>query len=159
MCTSLKKKLFNLQFRLNILKPIRSTPQTIQVLTSRLPQQTQQQPQQTQAQQPQTQQQQQSQSQQQTHQQASRAATTSDSETLEQLREFESVLEQVKERSTSSQSSSSDTTTVQTQTQQGNSTTPKGQQLIMTQGEFTGNGSGVTFQQQEVFYILLSVHR
>lgn len=123
------------------MRPFRSGPGgTIQVLTSRAPHQTQQQ-------QPQQQQQQQ--------QQPARAAsaTTSDSETLEQLREFESVLEQVKERSTSSQSSSSDTTTVQTQTQQQlgtNATQKVQQQIIMTQGEFTGNGSSVTFQQQEV---------
>lgn len=101
-------------------------------------------------QQPQQQPQQQSPQQQST----SRAATapTSDFETLEQLREFESVLEQVKERSTSSQSSSSDTTTVQTQTQGANTSPKVQQQLIRTQGEFTGNGAAVAFQQQEVIF-------
>lgn len=154
-----------MQLKLNIIRtaPFRSATGAVQVLTSRIQpqQQSQQQPQQQQAQpqQPQT----------------VRPADTLmnstmemstnqvSSSTLEQLREFESVLEQVKERSTS-QSSSTDTTTVQTQTQTvQSSTTAKqisvsalGQPLLMSSQspssavEFPSNGNTVTFQQQEV---------
>lgn len=152
------------QLKLNIIRttPFRSASGAVQVLTSRL--QPQQQQQQAQSQQPQT----------------VRPADTLmnstmemstnqvSSSTLEQLREFESVLEQVKERSTS-HSSSTDTTTVQTQTQtvQSNTTAKQpqsqqisvntlGQQLLMSSQspssavEFPTNGNTVTFQQQEV---------
>ncbi|XP_077278451.1 uncharacterized protein LOC143906317 isoform X1 [Temnothorax americanus] len=90
------------------------------------------------------------------------------STTLEQLREFESVLEQVKERSIQPQShqsisSSATTTTVQTQTttQQTQASKPQqisvstlAQQLMMpaqssaNSEAFTSNGSTVTFQQE-----------
>ncbi|XP_031778585.1 serine-rich adhesin for platelets isoform X6 [Nasonia vitripennis] len=157
------------QLKLNIIRtaPFRSASGAVQVLTSRIqPQQQQQQPQQQQAQpqQPQT-----------VRPADTLMNSTMDmstnqvsSSTLEQLREFESVLEQVKERSTS-QSSSTDTTTVQTQTQtvQSNTTAKQpqsqqisvstlGQQLLMSSQspssavEFPSNGNTVTFQQQEV---------
>ncbi|XP_015599580.1 uncharacterized protein LOC107269825 [Cephus cinctus] len=87
------------------------------------------------------------------------------STTLEQLREFESVLEQVKERSTiqpQHQTSTTTTTTVQTQTttqqaqavKQHSSVSALAQQLLMpTQSpgstEFPSNGNTVTFQQQQ----------
>ncbi|XP_032452074.1 serine-rich adhesin for platelets isoform X2 [Nasonia vitripennis] len=158
------------QLKLNIIRtaPFRSASGAVQVLTSRIqPQQQQQQPQQQQAQpqQPQT-----------VRPADTLMNSTMDmstnqvsSSTLEQLREFESVLEQVKERSTS-QSSSTDTTTVQTQTQtvQSNTTAKQpqsqqisvstlGQQLLMSSQspssavEFPSNGNTVTFQQQEVY--------
>ncbi|EZA47798.1 hypothetical protein X777_15231 [Ooceraea biroi] len=101
------------------------------------------------------------------------------STTLEQLREFESVLEQVKERSIQPQahqsisSNSATTTTVQTQTttqqtqaskqqqqqqqQQQMSVSALAQQLMMptqssTNSEpFASNGNTVTFQQESVF--------
>ncbi|XP_011307014.1 uncharacterized protein [Fopius arisanus] len=87
------------------------------------------------------------------------------STTLEQLREFESVLEQVKERSTiqpQQHQSSTTTTTVQTQTttqqtvakqhdQQASVSALAQQLLISTQSssssEFSSNGNAVTFQQ------------
>lgn len=83
------------------------------------------------------------------------------STTLEQLREFESVLEQVKERSTiqPQQQNSTTTTTVQTQTTTTQQTVTKhdqqsvsalAQRLITTQSsspEFSSNGNAVTFQQ------------
>ncbi|EFN73920.1 hypothetical protein EAG_10024 [Camponotus floridanus] len=98
------------------------------------------------------------------------------STTLEQLREFESVLEQVKERSIQPQahhsiSNSATTTTVQTQTttqqtqankpqqqqQQQLSVSALAQQLMMptqpnaTSETFASNGNTVTFQQESVF--------
>ncbi|XP_058795476.1 uncharacterized protein LOC131666651 [Phymastichus coffea] len=91
----------------------------------------------------------------------------------EQLREFDSVLEQVKQRSTG-QSSSTDTTTIQTQTQTQTAQTAQiaatgvkqtqqvsvgalTQQLLMSSQspssavEFPSNGSTLTFQQQDVY--------
>lgn len=97
------------------------------------------------------------------------------STTLEQLREFESVLEQVKERSIQPQahhssSNSATTTTVQTQTttqqtqankqqqqQQISVASALAQQLMMptqsnaTNETFASNGNTVTFQQESVF--------
>lgn len=93
------------------------------------------------------------------------------STTLEQLREFESVLEQVKERSIQPQShqsisNSATTTAVQTQTttQQTQASKPQqisvstlAQQLMMpTQSSansepFASNGNTVTFQQESVY--------
>jgi hypothetical protein len=156
--------------KLNIIRtaPFRSASGAIQaVLASRIQQQ----------QPPQIQQQVQPQQQQQSVRPADSLMNSSmempnqvSSSTLEQLREFESVLEQVKERSTS-QSSSSDTSTVQTQTQSQavQSTAPTKQpqpqqvsvsaltqQLLMSSQspssalEFPSNGNTLTFQQQEV---------
>ncbi|XP_070157004.1 serine-rich adhesin for platelets isoform X2 [Polyergus mexicanus] len=100
------------------------------------------------------------------------------STTLEQLREFESVLEQVKERSIQPQahhsiSNNATTTTVQTQTttqqtqaskqQQQISVSALAQQLMMptqssTNNEsFASNGNTVTFQQESVFSQKVSV--
>lgn len=98
------------------------------------------------------------------------------SSTLEQLREFESVLEQVKERSTSSsQSAASSTTdntsTAQTQTGGGSTGAPTTakqvsvsaltQQLLMpSQSPSSGlefpssNGNALAFQQQEVSLVV-----
>lgn len=94
------------------------------------------------------------------------------STTLEQLREFESVLEQVKERSIQPQShqstsNSATTTAVQTQTttqqtqaskqQQQLAVSTLAQQLMMptqssTNSEsFASNGNSVTFQQESVY--------
>ncbi|XP_015111213.1 mucin-5AC [Diachasma alloeum] len=88
------------------------------------------------------------------------------STTLEQLREFESVLEQVKERSTiqpqQHQNSTTTTTTVQTQTttqqtvakqhDQQTSVSALAQQLLIStqsssSSEFSSNGNAVSFQQ------------
>ncbi|XP_034944742.1 LOW QUALITY PROTEIN: formin-J-like [Chelonus insularis] len=88
------------------------------------------------------------------------------STTLEQLREFESVLEQVKERSTiqpQHQASSTTTTTVQTQTtsqqsqakqqqHQQTSVSSLAQQLLIsaqssTNTEYNSNGNNTSFQQ------------
>ncbi|XP_029177143.1 LOW QUALITY PROTEIN: uncharacterized protein LOC114945203 [Nylanderia fulva] len=153
--------------KLNIIRPVRQQMAgTIQaVLTPRLQQQQQQQQQ----------------------QQAVRAdslmASSIDNQvsstTLEQLREFESVLEQVKERSTQPQahhsiSSSSTTTTVQTQTttqqtqankqQQQISVSALAQQLMMptqpsanSESFASNNSNTVTFQQDSVFSQKVSV--
>ncbi|KAL6444661.1 hypothetical protein ACFW04_002032 [Cataglyphis niger] len=103
------------------------------------------------------------------------------STTLEQLREFESVLEQVKERSIQPQahhsiSNNATTTTVQTQTttqqtqankqqqqQQQISVSALAQQLMMptqpsaNNESFASNGNTVTFQQESVFSQKVSV--
>ncbi|XP_014213027.1 mucin-19 [Copidosoma floridanum] len=144
------------QVKLNIIRtaPFRTAGGAIQVLTSRI-----QQPQQSQAQQPTV-----------VRSTDSLINSTMDipnqvsSSTLEQLREFESVLEQVKERGIS-QSTTADTTTVQTQTQtvqsnaksqgQQGSVNSLTQQLLMQPSqspscavEFPSNVN-ITFQQQQ----------